>query len=74
MTIVGWESRYREILKEFGYSRNNDNQSCRLLDLLLPKKVDLVKIRRLIENKPVFIVHSWCWSVITIFHPNFEEI
>jgi len=56
MTIVGWESRYREILKEFGYSRNNDNQSCRLLDLLLPKKVDLVKIRRLIENKPVFIV------------------
>jgi uncharacterized Rossmann fold enzyme len=56
MTIIGWESRYREILKEFGYSRNKDNQSCRLLDSLLPKKVDLVKIRRLIENKPVFIV------------------
>ena len=56
MTIVGWESRYREILKEFGYSRNKDNQSCRLLDSLLPKKVDLVKIRHLIENKPVFIV------------------
>ncbi|HJN20376.1 MAG TPA: 6-hydroxymethylpterin diphosphokinase MptE-like protein [Candidatus Nitrosopelagicus sp.] len=56
MTIVGWESRYREILKEFGYSRNNDNQSCRLLDSILPKKVDLVKIRCLIENKPVFIV------------------
>ena len=56
MTIVGWESRYREILKEFGYSRNKDNQSCRLLDSLLPKKVNLVKIRSLIENKPVFIV------------------
>jgi len=56
MTIVGWESKYREILKDFGYSRKKDTQSCKLLDSLLPKKIPIVKIRNLIENKPVFVI------------------
>jgi len=56
MTIIGWESKYREILKDFGYSRKKDSQSCKLLDSLLPKKTPIVKIRDLIENKPVFVV------------------
>ena len=56
MTIVGWESKYREILKDFGYSRKKDTQSCKLLDSLLPKKTPIVKIRNLIENKPVFVI------------------
>ena len=56
MTIVGWESKYQEILKDFGYSRKKDTQSCKLLDSLLPKKASVVKIRDLIENKPVFVI------------------
>ena len=56
MTIVGWESKYRNILKDFGYSRKKDNQSCKLLDSLLPKKTPIVKIKGLIKNKPVFVV------------------
>jgi len=56
MTIKGWESKYREILKDFGYSRKKDIQSCKLLDSLLPKKTPIVKIRDLIGNKPVFVV------------------
>ena len=56
MTIVGWESKYQDILKDFGYSRRKDTQSCKLLDSLLPKKIPVVKIRNLIENKPVFII------------------
>jgi len=39
MTIVGWESKYREILKDFGYSRKKDNQSCKLLNSLLQKDI-----------------------------------
>jgi len=38
MTILGWESKYRDILKEFGYSRKKDSQSCELLNLLLTEK------------------------------------
>jgi len=56
MTVIGWESKYKEILKDFGYSRKEDTQSCKLLDSLLPKKTSIVKIRDLIENKPVFVV------------------
>jgi uncharacterized Rossmann fold enzyme len=56
MTIVGWDSKYKNILKDFGYSRKKDSQSCKLLDSLLPKKTPTVKIRDLIQNKPVFVV------------------
>ena len=56
MTIVGWESKYREILKDFGYSRKKDIQSCKLLDSLLPKKTRIAEIKDLIEKKPVFVV------------------
>ena len=56
MTIVGWESKYREILKDFGYSRTEDKQSCRLLNSLLQKKTPIVEIRDLIKNKPVFVI------------------
>ena len=56
MTIVGWESKYREILKDFGYSRTEDKQSCQLLNSLLQKKTPIVEIRDLIKNKPVFVI------------------
>ena len=56
MTIKGWESKYREILKDFGYSRKKDVQSCKLLDSLLPKKTRISEIKDLIEKKPVFVV------------------
>jgi len=56
MTIVGWDSKYKKILKDFGYSRRKDSQSCKLLDSLLPKKTPIVKIRDLIENNPVFVI------------------
>jgi len=56
MTIVDWESKYREILKDFGYSRKKDNQSCKLLNSLLQKKTRSTGIRDLIENKPVFVI------------------
>ena len=56
MTIVGWESKYRGILKDFGYSRKKDYQSCKLLNSILPKKTPIIKIRDIIGNKPVFII------------------
>jgi len=56
MTIIGWESKYREILKDFGYSRNKDNQSAKLLNSLLQKKTPSIGIRDLIKNKPVFVI------------------
>jgi len=56
MTITGWESKYRDILKDFGYSRNNDTQSAKLLNSLLQKKTPSIGIRDLIKDKPVFVI------------------
>ena len=56
MTVIGWESKYKEILKDFGYSRKKDIQSCKLLNSLLQKKTRSTGIRDLIENKPVFVI------------------
>jgi uncharacterized Rossmann fold enzyme len=56
MTIIGWESKYREILKDFGYSRKKDSQSCKLLNSLLQKKTVSIGIKDLITNKPVFVI------------------
>ena len=56
MTITGWESKYRDILKDFGYSRNNDTQSAKLLNSLLQKKTPSIGIRDLIRDKPVFVI------------------
>ena len=56
MTITGWESKYRDILKDFGYSRNKDTQSAKLLNSLLQKKTSGIRIRDLIKDKPVFVI------------------
>ena len=56
MTITGWESKYRDILKDFGYSRNKDTQSAKLLNSLLQKKTPSTGIRDLIKDKPVFVI------------------
>ena len=56
MTIFGWETRYNEIINEFGYSKKKDAQSTRLLDSLLPKKTRITELKDLIENKPIFII------------------
>ncbi len=56
MTITGWESKYRQILKDFGYSRSKDTQSAKLLNSLLQKKTPSIRIKDLIKNKPVFVI------------------
>ena len=72
MTIRGWESKYREILKDFGYSRKKDVQSCKLLDSLLPNKTRVIPRSKIwIENKPVFVVGAG--PSLHILHFNFEK-
>ena len=56
MTITGWELKYREVLKDFGYSRKKDNESCKSLNSLLRKNTTTASIRDLIENKSVFVI------------------
>ena len=56
MTILGWATRYNEIVNDFGYSKKNDVQSSRLLDSLLSKKTRITELKKLIENESIFII------------------
>ena len=56
MTILGWATRYNEIINDFGYSKKKDVQSSRLLDSLLSKKTRITELKKLIENESIFII------------------
>jgi uncharacterized Rossmann fold enzyme len=54
--IPGWDSKYREILKEFDFNKQEDTDSAVLLDSILNEENHLKNICKLIENQTVFIV------------------
>ena len=56
MMIIGWKSRYREILKEFKYKKRDDLISAKLLDSFLRKRNQKIKIQKLIKNQNVFVI------------------
>jgi len=56
MTLFGWEKRYSEILKEFGYSKKRDIESAKILNSILKNKFPLSKLRDLIFDKDVFVI------------------
>ncbi len=52
-----WKIYYSQILLDFGYSRNKDKKSAKLLPVMLKKK-KLVKnseLRKMISNKDVYV-------------------
>ena len=54
--MLGWATRYNEIVNDFGYSKKKDVKSSRLLDSLLSKKTRLAELKKLIENESIFII------------------
>ena len=56
MTIRGWNSRYSEIIKEFGYSKKLDFESALLLSLLLKKKATTKRLESMIKGRTVFVI------------------
>jgi len=56
MTIRGWDTKFKEIRKEFGYSEKDDLISARKLNSLLKKKSSKKEIQKKIHGKTVFII------------------
>lgn len=56
MTIPGWNTKYLEILKEFGYSKELDSESAFLLDLMIKNRLSQKKLEKIIKGKTVFVV------------------
>lgn len=59
MTIIGWNTRYNQILKEFGFSKKKDLDSAKKLHSLLKhQKGSFYGIKRIISQNTVFIIGS----------------
>ena len=56
MMIRGWNVRYSEIVKEFGFNKNQDYESAFLLDSMIREPVPIEKIKGIINGKDVFVV------------------
>jgi hypothetical protein len=56
MAIVGWEKKYSEIIREFGYNKHQDYESAILLNFMLKNPIPLKKLRKIISKKSVFVI------------------
>lgn len=56
MSVRGWNTRYSEIIKEFKYNKKNDLRSALKLNSLLKRRFSINHLKKLIENKPVFVI------------------
>ena len=56
MAIVGWEKRYSEILKEFGFIKKSDLKSAKLLNSILKAKFPINKLRKKVLKQNVFVI------------------
>ncbi|MDE1861406.1 MAG: DUF115 domain-containing protein [Thaumarchaeota archaeon] len=56
MRVRGWDKKYGEILREFGYRRKDDLAAARFLNSLLREKMPLSGLEQKIAGKTVFII------------------
>jgi len=56
MTIHGWETKFKEIRKEFGYTEKDDLISAKKLSSLLKRKSSKKEFQKIIHGKTVFII------------------
>lgn len=56
MTIAGWDRKYSEIIREFGYNKQQDYKSAILLNFILKNPIPLKKLKKIISKKSVFVI------------------
>ena len=56
--IPGWNNQYKRILKAFGYDKNRDFESAKMLDHILGNPIPENNLRKLISDKDVFVIGS----------------
>ena len=56
--IRGWLSRYSEIIKEFGFSRKQDQEAAFMLNSIIKEPISIKKIEKIIKGEVVFVLGS----------------
>ena len=56
--IQGWNAKYNQIIREFGYSKRQDRTAAKILNSILSRQVSTAKLRKTISGKTVFVIGS----------------
>lgn len=56
MVISGWNSKYKQIAQEFGYSKKDDYNSAVLLDSIIKKRFSPARLKKMIHGKTIFVI------------------
>ena len=56
MMIRGWNSRYSEIVKEFGFSKKQDSEAAFMLNSIIKNPISVKKIKNILKGKTVFVI------------------
>ena len=68
MKVSGWEKKYKEILKEFNYSRKKDFQAAKFLNSILKTSFPIKKLEQKIKGKTVFVIGAGPSLALSIGH------
>lgn len=56
MKILGWEAKYKKILKEFNYNGKRDFEAAKFLNAILKTSFPIKKLEEKIKGKTVFVI------------------
>lgn len=56
LMISGWNSKYNEIIQEFGYKKQEDRKAASTLNSILHKQFPAHKLSKIILGRPVFVI------------------
>lgn len=56
MVISGWNSKYKQIAQEFGYSKKDDYNSAVLLDSIIKKRFSPTRLEKMIRGRTIFVI------------------
>ena len=68
MVISGWNKKYNQILREFGYSKKDDIQSSKILNSKLGKKTPKTTLSKLIKNNDIFVIGAGPSLHLSLIH------
>lgn len=56
--IRGWNTKYTDIVREFGYKKRDDLKAAAILNSIITKQFPMSRLEKMINGRPVFVIGS----------------
>lgn len=54
--ISGWNTKYKKIIREFGYKKQEDRRAASILNSVLGRQFSTLELKKMLYQKPVFVI------------------